>query len=343
MRKARRKSSWMGVVMLASATGALAAQAPAVTVGGVGYAQYVYQLKDSANHVNNFELTRAYVNVRGSFAYGIRTRVTADIYRATDGSLAYRLKYGFVSWTPTEKSPLTLKMGMLNTPLIEWQETLWDYRMQGNVALDRAGYLSSADLGFMVDGNWGYDKVSLSAGVINGESYSKAPGDQRKDLAGRVSVRVLATDEGGPTGGLRLTAYGHYGKPTGGGTRQRYVGIVSFRNKAVTLSGELAATVDSALTSASAGKRDGRVISLFGVLRVPRSKVGLIARFDSVDPNTDTDNDRYSRIIAGASYTISSNLRVLADLDHVSYQGGVTTPALEAVRSQALFQLQFTF
>jgi hypothetical protein len=27
----------------------------------------------------------------------------------------------------------------------------------------------------------------------------------------------------------------------------------------------------------------------------------------------------------------------------LSYQGGVTTPALEAVRSQALFQAQFTF
>lgn len=333
----------MGVVIMLGSGGRLMAQAPTVTVGGVGYAQYAYQLKDTANHVNNFELTRAYVNVRGSFAYGVKTRVTADVYRAADGSLATRLKYGFVSWTPTEKSPLTLKMGMLNTPFIEWEETLWDYRMQGNVALDRAGYLSSSDLGFEVDGNWGYDKVSFSGGVINGEGYSKAPGDQRKDLVGRISVRVLGTDEGGPTGGLRLTGYGHVGKPTGGGTRQRYVGIASYRSKLLTLAGEVARTVDSALTSAAAGKRTGQVMSFFGVLRVPNSKVGAIARFDSVDPNTKADNDRYSRIIAGVSYTLSGNLRVLADLDHVSYQGGVTTPALEAVRSQALFQVQFTF
>lgn len=320
----------------------LVAQAPTVTVGGIGYAQYVYQLKDSANHVNNFDVTRAYINVRGSFAYGIKSRVTADIYRVGDGSLAYRLKYGFVSWTP-EKSVLTFKLGMLNTPLVELQETLWDYRMQGTVALDRAGYLSSSDLGFLVDGRWGYDKVTLSAGVINGENYNRAPGDQRKDLAGRISVRVKGTDEGGPTGGLRLTAYGHVGKPTGGGTRQRYVGLASYRSKALTFSGEIARTIDSALTTPATARRSGRVISVFGVVHPTTTKFGVIGRLDLVDPNDNIDNDGHSRIIAGVSYTMSSNLRVLLDLDHVSYQGGITTPALEAVRSQALFQLQFTF
>jgi hypothetical protein len=320
----------------------LTAQAPTVTVGGVGYAHYVYQLKDSANHANNFDLSRAYVNVRGSFAYGIKTRVTSDLYRAVDGSLALRLKYGFVSWTP-DKSPLTFKLGMLNTPLIEWLETLWDYRMQGTVALDRAGYLSSSDLGFLVDGNWGFDKVNLSAGVINGENYNKGVGDQRKDLAGRISVRVMGTDEGGITGGLRLTAYGHYGKPTGGGTRQRYVGIASYRSKALTFSGEISRTVDSALTNPITSKKTGRVMSVFGVFHPTTSKFGVIGRFDTVDPNTNVENDRYSRVIAGVSYTMSSNLRVLVDLDQVTYQGGITTPALEAVRSQALFQLQFTF
>ena len=63
----------------------------------------------------------------------------------------------------------------------------------------------------------------------------------------------------------------------------------------------------------------------------------------TTDPNTDHDDDRISRIIVGLAYQVSSNLRVLADLDHASYQGGVTTPANEAVRSQALFQIQFVF
>jgi hypothetical protein len=319
----------------------LMGQAPTVTVGGVAYAGYVYQLKDTANHVNNFDVTRAYINVIGKFAYGIGTRVTADIYRNTDGSLAYRLKYAYATWTP-EKSALTFKFGQMHTPFIDWEENLWDYRMQGTMALERAGYMSSSDFGAGVDGNWGFDKVSMQVGVYNGENYNKAPGDQRKDLMGRLSVRVLGTDQPGRTGGLRLTGYGQIGKPTSGGKRQRYIGMLSYRSKVVTLAAEYAATKDT-VTSPASGLKKGRVISAFGVLRVPKSKVQIIGRFDSTDPNTDVDNDRTSRIIAGVAYQLSDNLRILGDFDHLTYQGGTTTPALEAVRSQALFQIQFTF
>src|SRR5258706_14432056 len=86
------------------------AQAPTVTVGGVVYAFYQYQLKDSANHVNNFDIGRAYVNVLGKFGHGIGTRVTADIFRSADGSLSYRVKYAYATLTP-EKSALTFKLG----------------------------------------------------------------------------------------------------------------------------------------------------------------------------------------------------------------------------------------
>jgi hypothetical protein len=331
------------LILTGIATAPLAGQAPTVSVGGVAYAQYVYQLKDTANHVNNFDVTRAYLNVLGTFAYGIKTRVTADIYRNADGSLGYRLKYAFASWTPRDgKSPLTFKLGQIHTPWIDWEEHLWDYRMQGQMAMERAGYVSSSDFGAGIDGMWGFDRLNFQLGVYNGENYNKAPGDQRKDLMGRASLRLLGSDEGGRDGGLRLTGYAQYGKPTGGGERQRYIGMLSYRSKALTLAAEFAATKDS-VTAPIAAERKGRVLSFFGVWRVPKSKLQIIGRLDSTDPNTEADNDRTTRVIGGVAYQWSGNLRALADLDHLVYQGGVTTPALEAVRSQALFQVQFTF
>ncbi|HEV8196025.1 MAG TPA: hypothetical protein VGP87_05270 [Gemmatimonadales bacterium] len=337
-----------GLILIGAAfSGAamLDAQAPTTTVGGVAYAGYFYQLKDTANHVNNFDVTRAYVNVIGKFAYGIGTRVTADIFRSTDGSLSYRLKYAFATWTPNDgKSPLTFKLGQIHTPLLDWEEGLWDYRMQGQMAMERAGYVSSSDFGAGIDGNWLTDRINMQVGVYNGENYNKAPGDQRKDLMGRLSVQLMKTDFGGPRGGLRITGYGQVGKPTGGGTRQRFLGMASYRSKALTLAAEYASTKDSVFaTPITAGKK-GRVISAFGVVRIPPSyKVQIIGRFDSTDPNTSNDNDRTTRIIAGVAYQISANLRILGDIDNLAYQGGVTTPANEAVRSQALFQIQFTF
>lgn len=325
----------------------LGAQAPApagstpppVTVGGIGYGQFVYFLSDTAGHGNNFDVTRAYINVLGRFPHGIATRVTPDIYRAADGSLAFRLKYAFVAWTP-ERSPLTLKLGLVIAPYVEWEETLWDYRMQGTIALDRNGYLSSSDLGFLVDGTWRHEGVTVSAGVLNGENFNRAPGDKGKDLAGRITVRLATTDDPGRTGGLRVTGYAHYGTPTGGGRRERYVGVVSYRSKLLTLAVLGAATRDS--TGAQAD-RSGRVLSAFGVLRIPKSALQAIGRVDRADPSTRADSDATTRWILGLAYQLAPNVRVLADVDHLVYQGGTPTPALEAVRSQALFQVQFTF
>ncbi|HEY8104675.1 MAG TPA: porin, partial [Gemmatimonadales bacterium] len=184
-------------MIVASVVSLASAQAPTVTVGGVGYAQYLYQLhKDSVtnSNLNNFDVTRAYINVIGKFSSGVGARITPDIYRNADGSLAFRLKYAFASWTP-EGSPLTLNLGETQTPWLDWEEALWDYRMQGTMAMDRAGYITSSDFGLAVDGNWGFDKVNLQAGVYNGEGYKGGLGDQRKDLEARLSVRLLGTDE----------------------------------------------------------------------------------------------------------------------------------------------------
>src|SRR6266571_43658 len=304
----------LGVAAVAAAAGAgpLAAQQPAqapqVTVGGLVYTQFVYQLKDTLSHVNNFDITRAYVNVLGKFSGGVGTRLTADIYRNTDGSLAYRLKYAFATYTPTG-SPVTYKLGLLHTPWLDWEEALWDYRMQGTMPLERgfmkpdgtqSAYVSASDFGAGVDGKWGPDKVNFQLTVVNGEYYKAAPGDQGKDVMGRVSVRVSDTDDSSRVGGLRVTAYAQYGKPTGGGERDRYLAMVSYRTKQITLA------------------RDAVADQQAGVA------------------------DRQTRLIGGVSYQLSPNWRLLGDWDYVSFQ--VTpNPAQEAVRSQALFQTQFTF
>ncbi|HSB55088.1 MAG TPA: porin [Gemmatimonadales bacterium] len=343
-------------VAVATAT-PLLAQSPTVTISGVGYAQYLYQLKEDSSfsgngHQNNFDVTRAYLNAVGKFPAGLTTRVTIDLdgRKAASNQLSIRLKYAYLAWTP-EKSPLTFKLGEIHTPLLDWEEALWDYRMQGTMALERAGYVSSSDFGAGIDGNWGYDKVNMQVGVYNGENYSGAPGDQRKDLMGRVSVKLMNTDMAGRGGGLRVSAYAQYGKPTTGGRRERYLGMVSYKSKMLTLAGEIAATRDSVTGGTFSGtavtpaaNKTGRIYSVFGVLNVPQSKWGVIGRVDITDPQTgDATNDRLTRIIGGVSYQVNPNLRLLADVDNVSRQGGNYANGFNATRSTGYFQAQFTF
>ncbi len=320
---------------------------PSVTVGGVVYAQYLYQLRDTADHANNFDITRSYINVIGKFAGGLGTRVTADIYRNADNSLAYRLKYAYAAFTP-DGSPLTFKLGEIHTPWLDWEEALWDYRMQGQMAMERGGYISSSDFGAGIDGNWKKDLVNLQVGIYNGENYNRGTGDQRKDAMGRVSARLRETDDGSKVGGLRLTGYGQVGKPTGGGIRDRWIGMLSYKSKMLTLAGEYARTKDRQdappAPATPTAEIEGEVMSAFGVLRIPNSRAALIGRVDLTDPDKDVSNNRQTRFIAGVSYQLTPALRLLADVDNVGFEGdGPLAPAVYATKTQGLFQAQFVF
>ncbi|HEY6157850.1 MAG TPA: hypothetical protein VIV88_10370 [Gemmatimonadales bacterium] len=338
-----RRALGVAVVTAAAGVTRLAAQAPAppqVTVGGLVYTQYLYQLKDTVNHFNSFDVTRAYVNVVGRFSGGVGTRVTADIYRNADGSLGYRLKYAFATYTP-QGSPLTFKAGQIHTPWLDWEEALWDYRMQGQMAMERAGYLSAADFGVGVDGKWGPDKVNFQFTVVNGETYKTGEvagaGSQGKDAMARVSVRVLDTNDSSRVGGLRITGYAAYGKAAGYADRDRYIAMVSYRTKQLTLAGEAAAAQDG-LRAAT----NGHLYSAFGVYKFTGSKAAVIARVDIFHAQAGSTTDKQTRFIGGVSYQLTPNWRLLGDWDHLSYQG-TPTAAQEATRSQALFQTQFTF
>jgi len=346
----------LGVAMVATVVtaGSVVAQAapatpapapgPQVTVSGLGYAQYLYQLKDSAGagNQNQFSVQRAYITGIGKFGGGVMTRITLDITPSgAAGPQAVRLKYAYAAWTPG-KSVLTYKLGMIHTPWLDWEEALWDYRMQGTMAIERNGYLTSSDFGVGIDGKGKDDVVNGQLTVVNGEGYSGGTGDKRKDVQGRLSVRVLKTDDNSRVGGLRVTGYFGIGKYTGGGDRNRYIGLVSYRSKMLTLAAEYASTKDTVSPAGGGNNATGSVISAYGVIHAPKSPVSVIARVDIADPNTDTGNNKQTRYIAGISYQVSPNLRVLGDVDMLSYEA-TPTPAQDGTRSRALLQIQLTF
>ena len=358
----------LAAAALLEAVGAAPAAAQ-VSVGGVVYAQYQYQLasdtlKADSNiqHINNFDITRAYITVTGKFAGGLGTRVTADLFTNGNipGSRAYRLKYAYVTWTP-EGSALTYKIGAMHTPWLDYEEALWDYRMQGQMAMERGGYMSSSDFGAGIDGKFNADQFNFQVGVYNGENYSGALGDQSKDLMARASFRLLATDDGSRVGGLRLTGYAGLGTPNSGGTRNRFIGMVSYRSMDLTLAAQYASTTDTTTggnTTTAGGatgavaKKTGSVISAYGVFHFPATRVSVIGRVDITDPNTAnnttaTSTDKLTRVIAGIAYQLNPNLRLLADVDLLSYQSGFAPSAGNYVayanRQSAFFQAMFNF
>jgi hypothetical protein len=315
-----------------------------VSIHGVGYTQFSYGLKTDSSlatpgHDNDFDVTRAYVNVLGKFDHGVQTRITTDVERgSTPSQLNIRLKYAFVGWTP-ENSSLTYKMGLFTTPWIDYEESLWGYRMQGTTIFDRNHFFPSSDFGIGADGSWSGDAVNMQVGVFNGEGYSGAPGDPGKDVEGRVSFRLARTDLSSKVGGVRLTAFGQVGSANGGGSRSRFVGMLSYKSKAVTLAGEFGVRQDS--TGPTTPSQKGSAFGAYGVFNLPNSRAAIIARYDRFDPNTDVSDDQITDIIAGVSYTISPNVRVLLDADIASMTN--STNAFDAKNKLLLFQTEFSF
>jgi hypothetical protein len=85
----------------------------------------------------------------------IAFRITPDISRETgsgsslNGSMVFRLKYGYAQinlddWLWRGSS---VRAGMIQTPLVDFEESVYRYRFQGPTFTDREGCLTSADVG----------------------------------------------------------------------------------------------------------------------------------------------------------------------------------------------------
>ena len=94
-----------------------------------------------------FNVGRAYINVLGQINHVIAFRITTDITRETgtgsslSGSLTYRLKYAFAQinlddwlWRGSY-----VRVGMTQTPYVEFEESVYRYRFQGPIFADREG------------------------------------------------------------------------------------------------------------------------------------------------------------------------------------------------------------
>ena len=316
---------------------------PKVNVGGTIYADYTYQadplITDSdGNHVHSsaFNLTRAYINVTGSISHWVAFRITPDVVRVgpvsvgganvnvpgLTGTLTYRLKYAYgqVNFDDVMHG-WWARVGMQQTPWVDYEEGIYRYRFQGAVFTDREGYLTSSDLGlstrFLSPGNY----FELHAGIYNGEGYTSPELNDTKAYQVRGTLRPAPTVD--ILKGLRLTGFYDGDRYVRGAKKERVIGNATFENPYVNAGFEWFQAKDQ---NASASKpvvtADG-----YSVWATPRTPIGFEAllRYDNLRPNKDQPG-RKKRYIAGVSYWfpvikpgIASAL--MFDWEEVKYDG----------------------
>src|SRR5215212_2040592 len=151
-------------------------QYPIVRVGVLSYLQYDAELKNRDDY-NNFDVTRAYLNINAQVAKNLRFRFTPDIRRINDGSLAgslvVRVKYAFAQFDNITPNAW-IRLGAHQTPWLDFEESIDRYRVQGTMFAEREALIpGSSDFGASYFTPLPNGFGEFHAGVFNGEGYTQ--------------------------------------------------------------------------------------------------------------------------------------------------------------------------
>ena len=305
---------------------------PSIKLGATIFADYTFQqspdVTDAAgNQVNlsAFQIGRAYLNITGQVHHLLSFRITPDIKQETgtgsalNGSYTFRLKYAFaqVNLDDWMTKGSWVRLGMQQTPYVDFNEGIYRYRFQGTIFPEREGYLSSSDAGAAFHTNFKSNRGDVHAGVYNGETYSKLETNNRKAFQVRGTLRPLPVSPA--LRGLRVTAFYDADAPVANGKRDRLLGEVTFEHRLVNAGFMYLDAKDKALPTAT--EIDGRGYSLWVTPRTTKGWEGLV-RYDHLEPNT-TDASRKNRAIAGIAYWLpirGASSAFLLDYEQVDYQ-----------------------
>ena len=308
---------------------------PSVKVGATLFTDYTVidnpKLKDAdGNEVtsNGFNIGRAYLNITGNISHLLAFRITPDIARETGtgsslaGSYTFRLKYAYAQinldeWTNPGRTGTWTRLGMQQTPWVDFIEGIYRYRFQGPIFEDREGYLSSSDVGASFHMNLPDNYGDFHGGVYNGETYSRPEANDQKGFMIRGTVRPLHMHE--VLRGLRISGFYDKDAYLKNADRTRATGAVTFEHKYVNAAFQYLDTRDQ--TSATKQPVDAHGYSVWATPRTTKGWEGLL-RFDYLEPTEGVKGKR-DRFIGGIAYwfphqgTVSGSL--LLDVDQTKF------------------------
>ncbi len=293
---------------------------------------------DTIDGFNEFQITRAYVTVKSKLSDRTSVRITSDI-KAKDGLYNIMLKYGYIDWKLAfggEK--MKMRFGLQPTPYIDAMNKVWARRYLSKTVGDLNKFLTSSDLGVSAIYALGSDKKLgvVSVSVLNGTKYSDTREmNKNKDINvfGKLSplkgsenlkksvlmaqAYIGTQNEDISPAGVTAADYKRQLISVGGALVYKKLLDVGFDVNLLTL-GEGPGDPDS--------KQSG--LSFFGTLYLadlaPESKalrtLDLFGRVDLVDPDTETDNNAETTLIAGVECSPVKGFKAAVNYRNVSYE-----------------------
>jgi hypothetical protein len=305
---------------------------PSVKIGGVLFTDFTQQRKPAITdsdgnkvELSTFNIGRAYLNVTGNVNHLLAYRVTPEVTRESGsgssltGSYTFRLKfaYGQINLDDWATKGSWIRVGLNQTPYVDYTETIYRYRLQGPIFADREGYLIPSDLGVSGHYNFPHEYGDVQAGVYNGEGFAKSEVNDQKALQARVSLRPFAASKG-VARGLRLTAFAVADHYVQNAERNRFLGQVSWEGARANAAFEYLTATDQ--TSVTKPEVEARGWSAWVTPKFGHGWEALL-RHDSLEPNRDTEQHKTRTIAGVAKWFVIEKIStgVMLDTERVSY------------------------
>jgi len=297
---------------------------PEVEVGGMIFAHYGVNLTDGAENFNEFAIDRAYLTAKAKITPHLGARLTLDADRMkpveTDtGAFTYDTKYriflkhAYLEWKDFAPG-MKVRAGMTDTPYQPLADQFWDHRYVEKGLADEQGLVSTSDLGISIGGTHAKGLVDWTAGVYNGEGYSKIEVDSGKSIEARLTIDPLARGEKFQ---LPLTGFVDYHMNQDADPTITYVGAAGFKMPYVWVWGEYLGKSQGAVNGSGFS-----AALLPGVPKVARA----IFRYDHWDPSTDTDKDATDKIVGGVSHNFTDKIALAATYERVTAEAAPDAP-----------------
>lgn len=318
---------------------------PKINVGVTIFADYSYQdvptvVDGDKNtiHRNAFTLSRAYINVTGSFNHWLAFRITPDIRAETgsgstlSGNQTFRIKYGYaqVNFDDFLVKGSWFRFGLIQTPYIDALESVYRYRFQGQVIGEVEGFITSADYGasarFAFPQNYG----DFQVGVYNGDGY-QSQNDQtgvnnQKALQIRASFRPAP---GVPVfRGFRVTGFYDSDRYFADAKKERFFANATFEHPWIHAGFEYLDAKDQTSVTKAQLNRNG-----YSLWVMPRTPIGIegFFRYDLLNQNKDlSPKPKKKRTVVGVAYWPKleggKTVAVMADVSEVKFSNQTPDP-----------------
>jgi hypothetical protein len=352
---------------------------PSIRLGMTLFPAYTVQtdpeITDAAGESVNrsaFDVNRAYINITGQLSHIIAFRITPDITRESsllslgtgnavaNDSLVFRIKYAYGQFNLDDwmARGSWVRLGIQQTPWVDFEEGIYRYRFQGTVFAERVPLpttMTSADAGVSFHYNFASNYGDVHVGFFNGENYQRTETNNQKGFELRGTVRPFAT--GMPVlRGIRAHYVYYNDAYVSEGERQRWMGNVTYEHKNVNLGFDYLDADDQPLPTAANIPSNG--YSIWATPRIPfedGSSWEALLRYDHWTPNTtDTlapastapvfgstllSDQHQNRMIFGVAYWFphqgNVSAAILVDYDGQSLDN-ITTPEIKTVSVHGL-------